>query len=83
MFDLMVDPQAAGATEALARHALHRLGSRAPAVCLVPEFQGTLQRVVEEDLGARPVAEFTTLVKYLTVRVPARGLVRGLVPAQA
>ena len=79
MFDLMVDPEAAGATEALVRHALHRLGSRVPVVCLVPEFQGTLQRVVEEDLEARPVAEFTTLVKYLTVRVPAR----GLVPAHA
>ncbi|MBI4498593.1 MAG: hypothetical protein HY689_11905 [Chloroflexi bacterium] len=79
MFDLMLDPAEAGATEALVQYALRQLGPRAPVLCLVPEYHRALRRVLEEDEEARPVAEYITMVKVLTVRVPAQ----GLVPAQA
>ena len=54
------------------------LRGRRPVYCVVPEFQVTLRRAVEER-GFRQTAEYACLSKQLAVRVPEP----RLVPLQA
>ena len=79
IIDLMIDPQESNSTGALVSYALNQIGAKLPVWCLAPSHNVAVCRTLEEDPMARSVAEYTSMVKFLAVPVPAA----RLVPARA
>lgn len=66
-FDIMVHPSEANSLDYLVKYSLGLLHSKHLIICLTPEFQLQLQRLLLEH-NFKEMAEYSTLVKQLAVR---------------
>ena len=78
-FQLLVHPRREEALRPLVHYALSSFGKQEAIFALIPDFQSMLQFHLTEGWGFEDVAQYSTLVRHLTVRVPEA----KLIPAQA
>lgn len=78
-FRLLVHPRHEEALRPLLHYALSSFGKHEALLALIPDFQSRLQFLLTEGWGFEEVAQYNTLVRHLTVRVPEA----QLIPAQA